>query len=492
MKYSHVSKLIFPLVALFAFTALSAGAQQALLTDDTQIVSTAATTNYGNAGDGAVNSTTYTLLKFDVLDMLPANVTAAMVSRARLIVFTGAVTTPGTFNVYQVQSNWSEGTVTYATKPTVGTTSYGVGTVNGVSDYIEVPVSGLVQAWISNPAANFGLELKPVGSTNFAVDTKESTTHSHQPILEIDLTGPAGPAGPMGPQGVPGAMGATGATGPAGPRGPSGTLSLPYAAAGTANSAAVFSVMNTGNYGATAPYTPDGIAAFGGPSGTGSYSTAGSGVVGTGGNATAMTATNTYGGIGLVGRGGVGDPSGNGSSGGFGGEFYGGDSGGGTNGFGGDGIVSYGGSPNGIGLYVYSAGETTANTAAVFIGAVDIYGNLYKSAGAFKIDHPVDPENKYLVHSFVESPDMKNVRRHRGDGWIGLCDGCDAGLFRSAQSGFPLSAHRHWPAVRAGDCFVGNGKESFHDPHRSSGREGVLAGDGHPAGCVGQRTSHRK
>ncbi len=36
-------------------------------------------------------------------------------------------------------------------------------------------------------------------------------------------------------------------------------------------------------------------------------------------------------------------------------------------------------------------------------------GTLTKGGGAFKIDHPLDPENKYLLHSFVESPDMKNV-----------------------------------------------------------------------------------
>jgi hypothetical protein len=27
----------------------------------------------------------------------------------------------------------------------------------------------------------------------------------------------------------------------------------------------------------------------------------------------------------------------------------------------------------------------------------------------FKIDHPLDPENKYLFHSCIESPDMMNV-----------------------------------------------------------------------------------
>jgi hypothetical protein len=34
---------------------------------------------------------------------------------------------------------------------------------------------------------------------------------------------------------------------------------------------------------------------------------------------------------------------------------------------------------------------------------------LSKGAGSFKIDHPLDPENKYLLHSFVESPDMMNI-----------------------------------------------------------------------------------
>lgn len=42
-------------------------------------------------------------------------------------------------------------------------------------------------------------------------------------------------------------------------------------------------------------------------------------------------------------------------------------------------------------------------------GDCDIAGTLSKGGGSFKIDHPLDPENKYLYHSFVESPDMKNV-----------------------------------------------------------------------------------
>ncbi|RYE20239.1 MAG: collagen-like protein [Sphingobacteriales bacterium] len=47
--------------------------------------------------------------------------------------------------------------------------------------------------------------------------------------------------------------------------------------------------------------------------------------------------------------------------------------------------------------------------AGVFVGNVSVFGTLAKSAGSFQIDHPLDPANKYLVHSFVESPDMKNI-----------------------------------------------------------------------------------
>lgn len=42
-------------------------------------------------------------------------------------------------------------------------------------------------------------------------------------------------------------------------------------------------------------------------------------------------------------------------------------------------------------------------------GNVNITGNISKGSGTFKIDHPLDPENKYLIHSFVESPEMINL-----------------------------------------------------------------------------------
>ncbi len=47
--------------------------------------------------------------------------------------------------------------------------------------------------------------------------------------------------------------------------------------------------------------------------------------------------------------------------------------------------------------------------AGYFNGNVGISGTLTKGAGSFKIDDPIDPANKYLSHSFVESPDMMNI-----------------------------------------------------------------------------------
>ena len=73
--------------------------------------------------------------------------------------------------------------------------------------------------------------------------------------------------------------------------------------------------------------------------------------------------------------------------------------------------VAYGeaGSNYSISVYGDNNGSATFNYAAYFVGDVQIDGTLSKSGGSFKIDHPQDPANKYLVHSFVESPDMMNI-----------------------------------------------------------------------------------
>jgi hypothetical protein len=104
-----------------------------------------------------------------------------------------------------------------------------------------------------------------------------------------------------------------------------------------------------------------------------------------------------------------------GGSGGTGGSLIGGVS---TGGSGGDGLFAVGalgvgtGKKGGRGIVAIpggGAGGATAGLAGDFVGDVSVSGTLSKGGGSFKIDHPLDPANKYLYHSFVESPDMMNI-----------------------------------------------------------------------------------
>jgi hypothetical protein len=128
-----------------------------------------------------------------------------------------------------------------------------------------------------------------------------------------------------------------------------------------------------------------GLVGFGGP---GAFT----GVAGVG----ADTDTGTLGGIGLFGGGGKA-----------------------ANGDGGSGLIARGGEGNsagntgGIGINA-RGGEgkngATNGLAGKFTGDVLIDGDLNVSGTKnFKIDHPLDPENKYLYHAAIESSEVLNV-----------------------------------------------------------------------------------
>jgi hypothetical protein len=71
------------------------------------------------------------------------------------------------------------------------------------------------------------------------------------------------------------------------------------------------------------------------------------------------------------------------------------------------GVMGLNNSPTGAGIE--GSAFNAAGLAGRFNGRVQVIGNLSKSSGSFQIDHPLDPENKYLYHSFIESPDMMNI-----------------------------------------------------------------------------------
>jgi hypothetical protein len=173
----------------------------------------------------------------------------------------------------------------------------------------------------------------------------------------------------------------------------------------------------------------NGVEGHGG-NGTAGGGFGGVGLKGVGGNSAAA-----FGGDGVDGTGGAGGGS---APGGSGGQLQGGP--GGSTGHGGVGLYVNGGNGGGGGATNGGAaliatggaggGGGTGGDAANFVGNVSIaanggvtgqpgnlvvtgnanvIGTLTKGGGAFKIDHPLDPDNKFLFHSFVESPDMKNV-----------------------------------------------------------------------------------
>ena len=86
------------------------------------------------------------------------------------------------------------------------------------------------------------------------------------------------------------------------------------------------------------------------------------------------------------------------------------------------------GRSNGGGTAVFGDNTNTSGYAGYFNGNVRVVYNLSKGGGSFQIDHPLDPANKYLYHSFVESPDMMNIYNgnvtldERGEAWVQLPD----------------------------------------------------------------------
>jgi len=92
----------------------------------------------------------------------------------------------------------------------------------------------------------------------------------------------------------------------------------------------------------------------------------------------------------------------------------------------GRGVTGYASSTTGTNYGVWGETASNAGYAGYFVGNVDVNGILSKDGGSFKIDHPLDPANKYLYHSFVESPDMMNIYNgnvtldENGTAWVEL------------------------------------------------------------------------
>jgi hypothetical protein len=513
------------LFLLIGFLLISAGLSYAQITPSADSYTNSAdpTTNFGAKTlldvDGA-SQTTY--IQFN-LSSIPSGAT---VSQATLKLYVNAVTTAGSFNVNYVSSAWSEGTVDFSNAPTQGAAiaSNVAVTTADKNQYILINVTPAVQAWLSGSETNDGIALVANSTFNATFDSKENTTTSHAPELDIVFAGgiigvtTASGSGLMGGGSsgtlnlaltntcssgqvlewngtawacttakgtgtITDVVAGTDLTG----GGTSGKVTLnldttqvpllagsnnftqnntfepsttdaidaytsgvgktalvgiEYATSGgsygvwaetfdssgagvkgtnRATSAPAIGVYGTGIYGVygfasniptncvsrcafglygnAAVYGSFGIGAFGFNAATGSGQSGGDAILTVAGNAD-PNATDTEGGTAVVAIAGSGafggegvEANGGNGSGSEGGDGPGGDFEGGFGSQDGDGIIAFAGS----------------GLAALMEGNVEIAGSLSKDGGSFKIDHPLDPANKYLYHSFVESPDMMNI-----------------------------------------------------------------------------------
>ena len=111
----------------------------------------------------------------------------AKVSQATLKLYVNAATTAGSFNVDYVSGTWSESTITHNLAPTLGATiASGVPiTTADTNQFILINITSAVEAWLDGSHANDGLALVANSTFNASFDSKENTTTSHPPELDI-------------------------------------------------------------------------------------------------------------------------------------------------------------------------------------------------------------------------------------------------------------------------------------------------------------------
>ena len=182
---------IIILVGLLALLLVLPTFAQAPPTADTFVSSGTPTTNYGPSIVLVVQPGATSYLKFN-LSTLPAGAT---VSKATLRLYVDFVVKSGSFDVYQLNNSWSEGTLTYNTPPPVlGASATGGHPISitsaSLNQFQLIDITTLVQGWVSGSIPNNGVALALTSGSagNFSFDSKESLLTANGPELEIALS----------------------------------------------------------------------------------------------------------------------------------------------------------------------------------------------------------------------------------------------------------------------------------------------------------------
>ncbi len=235
---------------LFIAVAASPLFAQAPPSQDTFVSSATPKVNYGPGITLVVGPGTTSYVQFN-LSGIP---TGARVSKASLRLYVDGVAKSGAFDVYELDSGWSEKTLNFSTPPpSLGASATGNHpvsiTASSVNQFLLIDITPLVQAWLNGTTPNNGVALSLTSDSigSFSFDSKESLLTGNGPELEIALAAGVGPQGPPGPQGIQGSPGPTGLQGPpgidgaTGPQGPQGAPGQGFAFKAVFDPAAAYS-----------------------------------------------------------------------------------------------------------------------------------------------------------------------------------------------------------------------------------------------------------
>src|SRR3984885_6334929 len=189
MKHLTAQLRLISLLSLI-LCAWTAAYSQITPSADSYTVTGDPTTNYGAKTLLDVESPTQTTYIQFNLSSIPSTYTSNDITKATLKLYVFSVTTPGSFNVDYVNGTWAENTITSNLAPALGTTiaaSIPLVTADK-NQFILIDVTEALQAWLSG-TPNDGIALVGNSPFNATFESKENTTTSHAPELDIVFAG---------------------------------------------------------------------------------------------------------------------------------------------------------------------------------------------------------------------------------------------------------------------------------------------------------------
>lgn len=187
---SHWGKTVLSLLLSGALAfPISAAAEfsDAVLSGDTHTRSASATSNFGGTTQVLVRNTVdlrYGFVKFDITPFI-----GKVITKGRFKIKPQVVTAAGTLSLSNMDSGWSEFSLTYNNTPGIQSPGASLPIASGDANKIlEADVTTIVQGWVASPSTNNGLALVPSSGLDVTLYSKESNNVAAE--LEIEFTTP--------------------------------------------------------------------------------------------------------------------------------------------------------------------------------------------------------------------------------------------------------------------------------------------------------------